>query len=53
MGNWQGNKLTQELRFHDGAYNRTYEPDAVREVEQTIKGGYYANHLKKEPYQAR
>ena len=32
-GNWKGKRLEDELRFFDQAYNRHYDPDAVKYVK--------------------
>ena len=39
-GNWQGQKLSGELRYHDNFYNRTYLPDKVKDVRGTGLGSH-------------
>ena len=39
-GNWQGQKLSGELRYHDNIYNRKYLPDKVKDVRSSGLGSY-------------
>jgi len=54
-GNWQGQLLAGELKFYDSVYHRSYEPDAVKDFREQVKGSrsrHLESHLEQEPYQA-